>query len=81
MKTTVEKQPGFRHWIPARQTRICDFRRYDGSRECRTKEPKIEMRLPWGRWVTWYGWGKGWSKAEVSPGRGVSELGVFGGIG
>ena len=35
--------------------------------------------LDLGRWIIWYGLGKGWSKGEVSPGRGVSELGVFGG--
>ena len=38
-------------------------------------------RVGFGRWVIWYGWGKGWSKEEVSPGRGVSELGFFWGIG
>ena len=31
----------FRHWIPARQRRICDFRRYDGSRGA---GPKCQSR-------------------------------------
>ena len=39
MKTTVAKQP-----TSALDTGL---RRYDGSREGRNKEPKIEMRLPW----------------------------------
>ena len=30
--------------------------------------------LELGRWVTWYGWGKGWSKGEVSPGGALSKV-------